>query len=69
MLIRSSPKARSTVVNDESLGKRLLRSYLMRSMEKYQAVIDVAPVFGKRYAAAVEALEEIEQLIDELAVL
>lgn len=48
-----------------TVGQRLVRSYLLKKAEEQQAIIDKVPVFGKRYSAAVDELEEIEELLKE----
>ena len=42
----------------------LVRGYLRRRLEALQEIVDTARVFGKRYNAAVDELEEIEELLD-----
>ena len=49
----------------QSVGERLLRGYLSRRVEVLQGIVDTARVFGKRYNAAVNELEEIQNLIEE----
>ena len=46
-----------------TVDRRLMRSYLMRKAQEQLSVIDSVPVFGKRYEAAVDELEEIEELL------
>lgn len=48
------------------LNKRHLHAYLLRMAAEQEAIIDKAPVFGKRYGTAVDELEEIEDLINQL---
>lgn len=49
-----------------SLPKQLVTAYLHRKAQEQQAVIDKAPVFGKRYGAAVDELEEIKDLLQQV---
>ena len=65
MLIRLTPKEGNQMKrNTESaVDKRLMRSYLMRKVQEQQNVIDSVPVFSKRYEAAVDEMEEIEELL------
>ncbi len=44
----------------------LLRAYLLRKYEEQQGIIDNSRVFSKRYGAAVDELEEIEELLQQL---
>jgi hypothetical protein len=46
-----------------AVDRRLVRSYLMRKAQEQQDIIDNVPVFSKRYGAAVDELEEIEELM------
>ncbi len=48
-----------------TMGERLVRGYLSRRMEALQETIDTVPVFSKRYNAAVDELEEIEEAVSE----
>lgn len=48
---------------ESTVDRHLMRSYLMRKAQQQQAIIDSVPVFSKRYGAAVDELEEIEELI------
>jgi hypothetical protein len=41
----------------------MTRSYLMRRAQELRDSIDISPVFSKRYMAAVDDLEEIEELL------
>ena len=56
------------MATDAMMGVRLLRGYLDRRAEALQEVIDYQPVFTKggrlnrRYDAAVDELEEVEEL-------
>lgn len=45
------------------IDERLKRSYLARKVQEQQLIIDSGPVFSKRYNAAVDELEEIEELL------
>jgi len=47
------------------MNEKLLRGYLSRRLEALQEIIDTAPVFNKRYNAAVDETEEVEELLDE----
>jgi hypothetical protein len=49
-----------------SMEKRLLCSYLRRKAAEQQEIIDTSAVFGKRYGAAVDELEEISDLLQSL---
>ena len=49
------------------LDKCLLRAYLLRKAQEQQDIIDRAPVFGKRYGAAVDELEEIRELLESVS--
>jgi hypothetical protein len=40
------------------------KPYLRRRLAVLQEIIDTSRVFGKRYNAAVDELEEIEELLD-----
>lgn len=42
----------------------LVRGYLRRRLEALHEIVDTVRVFGKRYNAAVDELEEIEELLD-----
>jgi len=46
----------------QTMGDRLLRGYLSRRVETLQEIVDTSRVFGKRYNAAVDELEEIEEI-------
>jgi hypothetical protein len=48
---------------ESTVDRRLMRSYLLRKLQEQQNIIDSVPVFSKRYEAAVDELEEIEELI------
>lgn len=48
-------------------SKQLVRAFLQRKAEEQQAIIDKAPVLSKRYGKAVDALEEIQELLAEVA--
>lgn len=54
---------------DAAMNKRLLRSYLLRKAKDQQGVIDHVGVLSKRYGAAVDELEEIEALLEQVDVL
>lgn len=47
--------------------KTLLAGYLMRRASELHETIERVPVFGKRYHAAVDELEEVEELSDLIA--
>lgn len=47
------------------LDRRLARGYFYRRIEQLQEIIDSSGVFGKRYNAAVDELEEIGEIIGE----
>jgi len=49
-----------------SIDERIVQRFLEREEDRAQAIVDVAPVFGKRYDAAVERLEEIEDVREAL---
>ena len=51
---------------DSTMDARLLRSYLLRKAEEQRGVIDNVRVFSKRYGAAVDELEEIEELLQQV---
>lgn len=42
----------------------LLRAFLFRKAQEQQAIIDRVAVYSKRYGAAVDELEEIEELLE-----
>ena len=46
----------------QTMGEQLLRGYLSRRVETLQEIVDTSRVFGKRYNAAVDELEEIEEI-------
>ena len=41
-----------------------VRGYLQRRYEKVQEAVDTSRVFGKRYNAAVDELEELQELLN-----
>ena len=45
------------------VDRGLMRSYLIRKAQEQQDIIDSVPVFSKRYGAAVDELEELEELL------
>lgn len=47
----------------EVSDKTLLTGYLLRRVETLTEIIDSVPVFSKRYSAAVDELEEVEELL------
>jgi len=42
-----------------------LRGYLLRRAEALMEIVDTSRVYGKRYNAAVDELEEVEELLTE----
>ena len=51
------------VKDDPDLLERLTRAYLQRRLDELEEVIDRVGVFTKRYNAAVDELEEVEELL------
>lgn len=54
---------------DAAMSKALLRGYLCRKAREQQEIIDRVPVRGKRYDAAVDELEEVEDLLEQVGAL
>ncbi len=52
-------------IGAKSPQDRLVRGYLSRRLEALQEIIDTSRVFGKDYNAAVDELEEVEELLDD----
>lgn len=52
----------------KALDRRLLRAYLLRRAQEQQDIIDSAPVLGARYGAAIDELEEIQELLESVEV-
>ena len=50
-----------------TIGDRLLHGYLSRRVDTLQEVVDTSRVFSRRYNAAVDELEELEELSEALA--
>lgn len=48
---------------ESTVDRRLMRAYLTRKAQEQQRIIDSVPVLSKRYGAAVDELEEIEELL------
>ena len=53
-----------STATDAKMKDLLVRGYLRRRLEALQEIVDTARVFGKRYNAAVDELEEIKELLD-----